>query len=133
MSEAPDASAVFAPLWKGKWLILLVGVLVAAGTYVYYSHRPKVYDASTEVYLGGGVEVQSLLGNSAGSSSGSSHTLADQAALINSNVVGEAVTRKLLEKGDRVAAAGTAQASASTETDFISLSGKAASGRAAAD
>jgi succinoglycan biosynthesis transport protein ExoP len=133
MNEPTDATAIFAPLWNRKWLILLIAVLVAAGTYLYYAHKPKVYDASTLVYLGGGVEVQSLLGNSAVASSANSHALADQAALINSNLVGEAVTRQLLRQDNRLAAAGTARASSSTESDFISISGSAGSGPAAAD
>jgi Mrp family chromosome partitioning ATPase/capsular polysaccharide biosynthesis protein len=133
MNETTDATAIFAPIWKRKWLILLVGLLVAAGAYAYYSHKPKVYEASTEIYLGGGVELQSLLGNSQGSSPTNSHALVDQAALINSNLIGEAVTRRLLAHGHRVAAEGTAQASASSESDFIVISGKAGTGPAVAE
>lgn len=133
MNEAADATAVFAPLWKKKWLILLVGLLAAAGTYVYYSHRPKVYEASTQVYLGGGTEVQTLLGNANTGTAANSHALADQAVLINSNVVQEAVTRRLLAEGNREATAGSAAATSSSESDFISISGHAGSGQAAAD
>ena len=36
MNETTDATAIFAPLWKRKWLILIVGLLVGAATYIYY-------------------------------------------------------------------------------------------------
>ncbi len=52
MNETTDATAIFAPLWKRKWLILAVGIVVAAATYVYYKHQPRIYGATTEVYLG---------------------------------------------------------------------------------
>ena len=66
MNDTTDATAIFAPLWKRKWLILIVGVLVAAATYAYYKHKPPVYGASTEIYLGAGSEVQSLISGTAG-------------------------------------------------------------------
>ena len=37
MNETTDAGAIVAPLWRFKWLILVVGLLVAGGTYWHYS------------------------------------------------------------------------------------------------
>jgi polysaccharide biosynthesis transport protein len=131
MNDTTDAAAIFAPLWKRKWLILVVGILVAGATYIYYKHKPSVYGASTALYLGGSSEVQSLLGAST-SSSTTTLELANQAELINSNVVGEAVQRQLLAERDLVAARGTAIAAASSSSDFISITTKASTGEAAA-
>jgi Mrp family chromosome partitioning ATPase/capsular polysaccharide biosynthesis protein len=139
MNDTTDATAIFAPLWKRKWLILIVGVLVAAGTYVYYKHKPPVYAASTEIYLGGGSEVQALIGNTQANGAESDRSIADQVVLINSSLVGNAVERRLLRRHDLVAARGTAEASSSAAasssggSDFITISSKAGSAAGAAD
>ena len=134
MNETTDATAIFAPLWKRKWLILVVGILVATATYVYYKHKPSVFGASTTLYLGSESDAQVRIGNSQQSSSSgqSSLYLGDQAQLINSSLVGEAVQLRLRKEHALAAAAGSAQASAATGTDFIAISTKAGSPQAAA-
>lgn len=133
MDDTTDATAIFAPLWKRKWLILIVGVLVAAATYVYYKHQQPVYGASTEIYLGGGSEVQALISDTATNTAESDRSIADQVQLINSSLVGSAVEGQLLKKHNLVAASGSAEASSATGSDFISISTKANSGQGAAD
>lgn len=133
-----DAAAIFAPIWKRKWLILAVGILVAAATYVYYKHKPSTFGASTTIYLGSSPESQVRLGNSQQVGSSASQTslfLTDQAQLINSSLVGEAVRSRLLKEDTHaagVAAAGSAQASPASGSDFIAISAKARTSRAAA-
>lgn len=133
MNETPDATQIFAPLWKRKWLILLVGVLVAAATYAYYNHEPSVYGAATGVYLGSGSEVQALLGNGQATTTENDRSITNQVVLINSSVVGSAVQRRLLKEGNIAAARGSAEAGAAKGSDFISISTTAGSGQAAAD
>ena len=58
MNDTTDATAILAPIWRRKWMILLVAILVAAGTYLYYKRQPTVYPASTQMYLGAGSEEQ---------------------------------------------------------------------------
>jgi Mrp family chromosome partitioning ATPase len=133
MNDTTDATAIFAPLWKRKWLILIVGVLVAGATYAYYKHVQPIYGATTEVYLGGGSEVQALIGNTQANTAESDRSITDQVQLINSSLVSSAVERRLLKKHKLLAASGTAEASSATGSDFISISTKAHSGQAAAD
>ena len=95
MNETTDFSAVWAPLWRHKWLILVVAVLVAVGTYVYYRHKPSVYSATTQVYLGNGAEEQAQLGADTGGKKAGAPNPTTQAALINSNVIKEAVHEQL--------------------------------------
>ena len=133
MNETTDATAIFAPLWKRKWLILLVGVLVGVATYLYYDHEPKVYGAATGVYLGSGSEVQALLGNGQATSTENDRSITNQVVLINSSVVGAAVQSRLLKEGNAEAASGSATAIAAKGSDFISISTTAGSGQAAAD
>ena len=132
MNETTDPVEIFAPLWKRKWLILAVGILVAAGTFAYYKHMPSVYGAETALYLGGGSEMQSLITGSPGNSPQNTIELANQAQLINSNVVGEAVRRQLAKEGKLRVASGTAHAIAATDSDFITISTEASSARGAA-
>jgi Mrp family chromosome partitioning ATPase/capsular polysaccharide biosynthesis protein len=133
MTESTDATAIFAPLWKRKWLILIVGLLVGAVTYAYYAHKPSVYGSGTEIYLGNGSEVQTLLGESQSNGTETDRSIANQVVLINSSVVGEVVRRTLVKAGNLAAASGSAAASATKGTDFIAISTQAGSGQAAAD
>lgn len=133
MNETTDATAIFAPLWKRKWLILLVGVLVGVATYVYYDRQEPVYGAASAIYLGNGSEVQSLLGATQGNGTENDRSIANQVVLINSSVVGNAVQRRLLKEGTLAAARGSAAAAPTEGSDFISISTRASSGQAAAD
>ncbi len=133
MNETPDATEIFAPLWKRKWLILLVGILVAAATYVYYDRQPSVYGAATGVYLGSGSEVQALLGNDQANATENDRSITNQVLLINSSVVGNAVQSRLIKEGNLAAASGSAEAIPAKGSDFISISTTAGSGQAAAD
>ena len=72
MNETTDATAIFAPLWRRKWLILAVAILVAAGSYEHYKKKPTVFAVKTQLYLGGASENQALLSNTLGKTSLSS-------------------------------------------------------------
>jgi Mrp family chromosome partitioning ATPase/capsular polysaccharide biosynthesis protein len=133
MNETADATAIFAPLWKRKWLILIVGVLVGAATYAYYKHQDPVYGAETGIYLGSGSEVQELIGNPEASATESDRSISNQVVLINSSLVGEAVQRRLIHEGNIAAAQGSAAAGATEGSDFIQIVSSAGSGQAAAD
>src|ERR1700730_8935398 len=60
MNETTDASAILAPLWRFKWLILAVGILVAAGTYAYYNGKTVSYQAATQGNVDNGAERQGV-------------------------------------------------------------------------
>ncbi len=66
MNETTDAAAILAPLWKRKWLILAVAVLVAAAAYLYYKHQPTLYTASTQMDLSSGSEARSCVNSTQG-------------------------------------------------------------------
>jgi Mrp family chromosome partitioning ATPase/capsular polysaccharide biosynthesis protein len=132
MNDLTDANAIFAPLWKRKWLILIVGLLAGALTYAYYEHQDPVYGAATGIYLGSGSEVQALLGEGETNVTGSDRSIANQVVLINSSVVANAVARRLSKEGQTAAAQGSAQAGAAEGSDFIQISSTAGDGQAAA-
>jgi tyrosine-protein kinase len=137
MNEITDATAVFAPLWRRKWLILGVALLVAAGSYLYYKRQASVYSATTQIYLGNGAEEQSQVG--AGGSAGkkaSAPNPTTQAALINSSVIRESVHARLRNapktRAVRAALNGKAKAKSSEKSEFITITGEAANPRGAA-
>jgi Mrp family chromosome partitioning ATPase/capsular polysaccharide biosynthesis protein len=132
MNETTDATAIFAPLWRRKWLILIVGILVAAATYAYYRRQPSVYTVSTQVYLGGGSEVQALLNTTQSKRTLNERAIIDQATLINSSAVGEAVRLRLQKEHELAASRGNATAKSKAGSDFITITTEAHSARGAA-
>ncbi len=92
MNQTPDARSIFAPIWRRKWLILAVAVVVGVATYFYYKHERPTYTASTEVYLGASTEEQAPTTKA----TGKSRSVGDQAAIVNSIVVEE--VRNQLDK-----------------------------------
>lgn len=137
MNETTDATAIFAPLWKRKWLILAIAILVGAGSYLYYKHQPSVYSATTQVYLGNGNEEQAQIGAGGnGAKRATPPNPATQAALINSNIIREAVRARLRRErrshAVRTALKGKTKATATEKSEFIVINGEAPSARGAA-
>ena len=137
MNETTDATAIFAPLWKRKWLILAIAILVGVGSYLYYKHQPSVYSATTQVYLGNGNEEQAQIGASGnGAKRATPPNPATQAALINSNIIREAVRARLRRErrshAVRTALKGKTKATATEKSEFITINGEAPSARGAA-
>jgi Mrp family chromosome partitioning ATPase/capsular polysaccharide biosynthesis protein len=131
MNDTTDAASIFAPIWKRKWLILAVALLVAAGTYEYYKRQPHVYQASTQLYLGNGAEQQSAVSPNAGKSALSGHALTDQVAIINSSIIGEPVRQRLRKEHNLAAAKGKAKAAVSGTSSFVVITTQARTPRAA--
>jgi Mrp family chromosome partitioning ATPase len=138
MNQTTDGAAVFAPLWRRKWLILIVGVLVAVGTYFYYKHERPTYLSTTQIYLGAGAEEQVQIsgsGSSAAKKSAAQEPSA-QATLINSALIKEPVHDALRKehKTSAVKAAlkGKTKAKTSEKSEFITLSAEAHNARGAA-
>ncbi len=133
MNDTTEATATFAPLWRYKWLILIVAIVVAGATYAYYKRKPAVFESTTQLYLGAGAEEQGPVGESASSKSLSSSLIGnatDQSQLINTVVV-EQVHKQLVKThpktpATRAAAAGMVVAKPSSEkSEFIVLTAEA--------
>jgi Mrp family chromosome partitioning ATPase/capsular polysaccharide biosynthesis protein len=131
MNETTDATAILAPIWRRKWLILTVGVLVALGTYLYYKSKPSNFQTTTEVYLAAGAE-QQLSEKGAGKNVTTSP--GDQVAVINAIAI--EVARKQLKKEQTPAATvalhGKAKAKSAEKSEFITITAEAHSARGAA-
>jgi Mrp family chromosome partitioning ATPase/capsular polysaccharide biosynthesis protein len=116
-----DAATIFAPLWKRKWLILAVAILVGVLTYEYYNRKPHVYSGGAVLYLG------------EGSKPLSNRALADQIAIINSSVISAPAHQRLTEEHKLAAAAAGAYAAPGGGSDFINIVSLARSPKAAAE
>jgi polysaccharide biosynthesis transport protein len=127
MNETTDATSIFAPLWRRKWLILAVGLVVAAASYAYYKRERPLYQTATEIYLGAGNEEAPADEKVTAKVPGSNAS--EQAAVINSIVV-EGV-RKQLRREHRagVAHGATVKAKAPEKSQFITITSEAHSAR----
>lgn len=137
MTETTDAAAMFAPLWRRKWLILAVAILVAGASYLYYKRQPSLYSASTQIYLGNGAEEQAQISTSGnGGKKTGAPNAATQAAVINSSIVKEAVRVRLRRERKtaavRGALKGKVRAKSVEKSQFLTIAGEAPNARGAA-
>jgi Mrp family chromosome partitioning ATPase/capsular polysaccharide biosynthesis protein len=130
MNETTDAIAIFAPLWRRKWLILLVGIVVGAASYLYYRHAQRVFQANTQIYLGASAEEAAPGEKTSGKSL--STNVANQAQIINSIIV-EKVHVQLRREGRAVVVRGSKVRAKGTEkSEFITITTEAHTARGAA-
>lgn len=132
MNGNSDATAILAPIWRRKWIILIVAVLVSAGAYEHYKGEHTTFSVKSQLYLGAGSEGQALLNNTLGKSTLSATAIANQVALINSTV-GEQVHREFRRAHNPLAAKAKVKAKATASSDFIQLTGEGQTATAVAD
>jgi Mrp family chromosome partitioning ATPase len=122
MTETTDATAIFAPLWRRKWLILAVGVVVAVASYVYYKHERPTFSSSTQVYLGASSE-ETAPGEKTAKGGGVNVTT--QVTIINSIVVEEVRRRLRARHKGSLARGAKIKAKAPEKSEFITISAEA--------
>ncbi len=122
MTETSDATSILLPLWRRKWLILIVGLVVGAASYFYYKHATRVYQSTTQVYLGASLEEQAP-GEKTTTKSQTAN-IANQVAIINSIVIEE--VRQKLNKKDKAAIHGSKiRAKSPEKSEFITITAEA--------
>ncbi len=137
MNETTEATAIFAPIWKRKWLILGAALLVALVTYAYYDSESRVYSATTQLYIPGAEGEQAPAPKKhkkKASSSAASGAAAGAAAGVNSPVSHQAVAQTLRAQfGTRgqEAAAGKVKAKGGENSAFVVITAEAGSRDAA--
>ncbi len=132
MNETPSATAILAPIWRRKWLILIVGIVVAGGTYLYYKHKHPSFQSETQLYLSAGTEQTAGEKGAAGKNSGL--TASAQPDIINSVVAEEAKHQLKAEQNHtaKVAAKGKIKAKANEKSQFVNITTEAKTPRASA-
>ena len=129
MSDAipgPDRSELtfldyLRPVWRFKLIVLLVVVLAAGATYAYTNSETKVYQASTQLYVGQS-SLQQLLSPTAAVQSPT--TVANQALLLTTPAVANAVRTNLKLTESPEALLSTIQVVPSSTTDFLTITAK---------
>ncbi len=132
MNETTDIATMLAPVWRRKWLILAVAVVVAAVTYVYYHRQIHVYSANTQLDLSNGSEAQQLAGGPQAKTNLNTRALADAATLITSSSVTEAVRAHLASEHIHSKSIGKVRAKAAAESYIVTITAEAHSPKAAA-
>src|SRR3712207_5057637 len=87
-AESTDLRDYFRPIWAHKLLILSLVVVATVGTYVYYNRQPRVYESSTQIFIG-------TPSGDAAASGTSDRTLANQARLLQTPEVAARVAKKI--------------------------------------
>lgn len=129
MNETTDATAIFAPIWRRKWLILAVAIVVGAASYFYYKRQTATYQATTQVYLGASAEEQAP-GEKVAKGR---NTLSDQAAVINTIVVEQVRRRLRAEHKSKLAARSTkVKAKSPEKSEFITITAEGHSAKGVA-
>jgi len=116
------------PVLSRWWLVLIVVAIATAGTYVYYDGKPKVFATSTQLYAEPASNTDLILGG--GTTYYDPRSNQNQASLLSSGVFTSRVAKKL---GRPVGEVGGVSATASEDTDFITITATRGSGREAAD
>jgi Mrp family chromosome partitioning ATPase/capsular polysaccharide biosynthesis protein len=135
MNETTEATAILAPLWKRKWLILVVAILVACGTYVYYKREAPLYQTSTELNLNAGAEEQGAVSSEKGKGKKAGSAGSGLVQIINSPLVRDLVGRRLRSEHtavSRAAQRGTAKAKAAEKSQFLTITAEAETPKGAA-
>jgi Mrp family chromosome partitioning ATPase/capsular polysaccharide biosynthesis protein len=91
-AEGIDLRQYLRPIWARKWWILLVVAAATAATYFYYDHQPRMYRASTSIFIQTSELDQAL---NQGVTFTDDRTTADQASLLMTTVVARRVARKV--------------------------------------
>jgi len=130
MNETTDATAIFAPIWARKWLILAVAIVVGVASYLYFKHQRPKYQATTQVYLGAGSEEQGVGEKPSGKARATTAT--GQVPIINLIVVEKVRRRLRAEHKGALARGSKVRAKAEEKSEFLTITAEAHSGKNAA-
>jgi Mrp family chromosome partitioning ATPase/capsular polysaccharide biosynthesis protein len=116
--ETTDFRDYVRPIWAHKFMILVLVAAVTAGTYWYYNRQPRVYQSSTQVFVG-------TTDSSAAPELGDDRVLVNQAQLLRTPKVAARVAKDIGFKGDPSALLGAISVTPTTGSDFLLLTGTA--------
>jgi Mrp family chromosome partitioning ATPase len=127
-AETLDVRAYLRPVRRWKWVILLIAILAAGGTYALTSHEKKTYEAATLVYVENADPAASI-GSGTAATPPTTTALQDIATLFT----GQAITDKVYSRlGVPVGSAGSVVVTPSSDSTFITVSASSHSAAMAA-
>jgi Mrp family chromosome partitioning ATPase/capsular polysaccharide biosynthesis protein len=116
------------PVIARRWLVLAIVIVVAGATYAYYSRKPPVYTASTELYVGASANPVLNLSAVPNTPRG----LQDDASLITTTEMAAVVARHIGYTGPPANLLGGVTAIPVSNADFITITAQAGTPRRAA-
>ena len=123
-----DVRSYLRPVWRRRWLILAITLVAGVATYAVASHEPKLYSASTQLYVLDATPTLDLL--SPGSAGPPSPTgLQNLSTLLTAAPTTAAVAKTV---GQATLASGTVTATPSTNSTFITITATSRDPRTAA-
>jgi Mrp family chromosome partitioning ATPase/capsular polysaccharide biosynthesis protein len=127
--EQKDLRSYLRPVLKRWWLLAIIVPVVTVGTYLYYDHKPKVYGASTQLFIQPSPVNQILVGGN--NSLEALVTAENLAVLIQTRTVAERAANRLnKEKAD--VSGGSISAAPLESSNFISIAATASNPKGAA-
>jgi Mrp family chromosome partitioning ATPase/capsular polysaccharide biosynthesis protein len=117
------------PLLARKWMILLAVVIATGAVYAYYSHKPKVYESSTLVYV---IEQGDPLNGGNANIQQTDRQVADQATLLDSTATAALVAGKIHYPGSPGQLLQQVTMTSQPGQDFVQISAQAGTAQGAA-
>jgi succinoglycan biosynthesis transport protein ExoP len=121
--ETDDLRQLVRPVWDRKWLILFVVVLATVGSYLYYDRKPRIYQATSTIFVKTSDLESTLFGGSVFDFGGDRSVL-NQATLLTTTDTARQVASRIGYKGDPRALLGGVSAKARSGQDFIDITAR---------
>ena len=116
------------PVWRFRFAVVAIVVLAAAATYIYTNREARVYETSTNLYVGQS-QLQQIINPAVILSS---RSVADEASLLTTPAVAEEVVRRLKLPYSPLDLLGAVQAVPSATEDFLTIAAQAGNPQLAA-
>jgi Mrp family chromosome partitioning ATPase/capsular polysaccharide biosynthesis protein len=130
LNDRVDPRQYLRPVWARKWMILAIVIIATAATYLYENHKPRVYEASSQIFVQTSA-VDQTLGSSLAFVDDQRVT-ANQARLVDTRTVAQNVAKRIGYKGDPGALLGGLTVTPDKDTDFVTITTHAGSSASAA-
>jgi len=118
--ETTDVRRYIEPIRSRWWLIVLIVALATGATYFYYDSKPREYTASTDLFVQTSPLDRALFG--ADSQVDPDRNNVDQAKLLRSRSVAEAVARRLHFRGGAKSLQAAIDVKTVSGSDFVTIS-----------
>jgi Mrp family chromosome partitioning ATPase/capsular polysaccharide biosynthesis protein len=113
-----DIRDFVAPVWRRRWLLLAIITISTVAAYTSSSRRPAVYRSTTQVFVSN-TQIESIIGG--GGAVGDDRQTQDQARLLLSRPVGDAVRRRMNLAESNGALLTSVTASPETGSNFVTV------------
>jgi tyrosine-protein kinase len=113
-----DIRDFVAPIWRRRWLLLAIITISAVAAFTLSSRRPAVYRSATQVFVSN-TQIEAIIGS--GGAAGDDRQTQDQARLLLSKPVTDAVRRRMRLTESDGQLLKSVQASPDTGSNFVTV------------